>query len=64
MDSEGRLVMQWKLAAEQMKFLKNTAVIKLNKLHPLFTRLDTAAIALEDTRLRAELGMLGRFRGR
>jgi hypothetical protein len=54
-DSEGRLVIQWKLAAEQMIYLKNAGIIDLNELHPLFTKLEIAAIDLEDIRLQAEL---------
>jgi len=54
-DSQGRLVIQWKLAAEQMRYLKNAGMIDHFELHPLLVRLEMAAISLEDIKLQAEL---------
>jgi ankyrin repeat protein len=54
-DSQGRLVVQWKLATEQMTYLRNADMVDNFELHPLFIRLEMAAISLEDIRLQAEL---------
>lgn len=53
--SQGRPVVLWKLAGEQMTYLKNAGMVDHFELHPLFIRLEIAAISLEDIRLQAEL---------